>query len=192
MSYKKAVLLYGIAMILQFSLLNLFSINGVTPNLILCLMVFITYKYNDGLRPALVAIPFALLSDLVGGQYVGVSGLALFFLALLVNHYGRGLNRESIWTLLTVSAIGTVMYNFIYWLIMITLGNASTVLDLIKFLAVALPANLLVVLFVFFVYTRVNKRRGRPKSYGLTNMQSSNKRMNKMNTMNKMKLRNTR
>ncbi len=184
MSYKKAVLLYGIAIVLQFSLLNIFSVNGITPNLILSLMIFITYKYNDGLRPALVAIPFALISDLMGGQYVGVSGLALFILALIVNYYGRGLNRESIWTLLTVSAIGTVIYNFIYWLIMITLGNASTVLDLLEFLAYALPANLLVVLFVFFVYTRTNRRRNRPKSYGITNMRSSNKRMNKMNLRN--------
>ena len=189
MSYKKAVLLYGIAMVLQFSLLNIFSINGVTPNLILCLMIFITYKYNDGLRPALVAIPFALLSDLMGGQYVGVSGLGLFILALIVNYYGRSLNRDSIWTLLTVSAIGTVIYNLIYWLIMITLGNASTMLDLVKFLAYALPANLLVVMLVFFVYTRILKRREKPKSYGITNMRSSNKRMNKMNKMN---LRNIR
>lgn len=184
MSYKKATLLFGIAIVLQFSLLNLFSINGVTPNLILSLMIFITYKYNDGLRPALVAIPFALLSDLVGGQYVGVSGLGLFILALIVNYYGKGLNRDSIWTLLTVSAIGTVIYNFIYWLIMITLGNASTVLDLLKFLAYALPANLLVILFVFFLYTRINRRREKPKSYGITNMHSGNKRMNKMNLRN--------
>jgi len=180
MSYKKAVLLYGIALVLQFSLLNIFSINGVTPNLILCLMIFITYKYNDGLRPALVAIPFALLSDLMGGQYVGVSGLGLFLLALIVNYYGRSLNRDSIWTLLTVSAIGTVIYNVIYWLIMITLGNASTILDLLKFLAFAVPANLLVVLFAFFVYTQIIKRREKPKSYGITNMRSSNKRMSKM------------
>ncbi len=87
MSYKKAVLLYGIALVFQFSLLNVFSINGVTPNLILCLMIFITYKYNDGLRPALVAIPFALLSDLMGGQYVGISALALFILALTVFYF---------------------------------------------------------------------------------------------------------
>jgi len=183
MSYKKAVLLYGIAMVLQFSLLNIFSIKGVTPNLILCLMIFIIYKYNDGLRPALVAIPFALLSDLMGGHYVGVSGLGLFILALCVNYFGRSLNRDSIWTLLTVSAIGTVIYNVIYWLIMITLGNASTMLDLIEFLAYALPANLLVVLFVFFLYTRIIRRREKPKSYGITNMHSSNKRIKKMKKM---------
>lgn len=185
MSYKKAVLLYGLALVFQFSLLNIFSINGITPNLILCLMIFITYKYNDGLRPALVAIPFALLSDLMGGQYVGISALALFILALTVNYFGRGLNRDSIWPLLTVSAIGTVIYNFIYWLTMTMLGNSSTILGLLKFLAFSLPVNLIVILIVFFIYTRVFRRRQRPKSYGIVNMRSgANKRSNKMNLRN--------
>ena len=185
MSYKKAILLYGIALVLQFSLLNLFSINGVTPNLILCLMIFITYKYNDGLKPALIAIPFAFLSDLMGGQYVGVSALVLFILGLAVNYFGRGLNRETLWTLLTVSAIGTVFYNFLYWLILTTLGNPSTALDLLKFLAIALPANLLVMLMVFFTYTRIYRKKVRPTGYAIVNMHYGiNKRNNKTNLRN--------
>jgi rod shape-determining protein MreD len=185
MSYKKAVLLYGIALVFQFSLLNVFSINGVTPNLILCLMIFITYKYNDGLRPALIAIPVALLSDLMGGQYVGISALALFILALTVNYFGRGLNRDNIWPLLTVSAIGTVIYNAIYWLIMTMLGNSSTILGLLRFLFISVPANLIVILIVLFVYTRIYKRRQRPTSYGIINMRGgANKRSNKMNLRN--------
>ncbi len=187
MSYKKAVLLYGIALVIQFSLLNIFSIRGVTPNLILCLMLFITYKYDDGIRPALVAIPFALLSDLMGGQYIGVGALSLFILALAVNYLGRGLNRDSVWTLLTVSAGGTVVYYFFYWLIITTLGNSSSMLGLLQFLAFALPANLLVILIVFFVYTRMNKRRARPTNYTIVNMRSSGNKRN-----NKMKLRNSR
>ena len=185
MSYKKAVFLYGIALVLQFSLLNIFSINGVTPNLILCLMIFITYKYNDGLKPALIAIPFALLSDLMGGQYVGVSALVLFILGLTVNYLGRGLNRETLSTLLTVSVGGTVFYNLLYWLILTLLGNSSTILDLLRFLTIALPANLLVILIVFFVYTRIHRRRIRPTGYAIVNMGSgTNKRSNKLNLRN--------
>ena len=185
MSYKKAVLLYGIALVLQFSLLNIFTIGGVTPNLILCLLLFITYKYNEGLRPALIAIPFALLSDLMGGQYVGVSALVLFILALTVNYLGRGLNRDSIWTLLTVSVFGTVVYNFLYWGVLATLGIPGTIFGLLKFLASALPANLLVILIVYSVYTRIYNKRVRPTGYAMVNMGSGiNKRKNKMNLRN--------
>lgn len=185
MSYKKAILLYGIALFLQFSLLNIFSVHGVTPNLILCLLIFITYKYNDGLRPALIAIPFALLSDLLGGQYVGVSALTLFILALTVNYLGRGLNRESIWTLLTVSVFGTVVYNFLYWSILTMLGIPSAFFGLLEFLAFALPVNLLIILIVNFVYNRIYRRRVRPTGYAMVNMRSGiNKRKNKMNLRN--------
>jgi hypothetical protein len=127
----------------------------------------------------------------MGGQYVGVSALALLILGLLVNYLGRGLNRESVWTVLTVTAIGTVIYNFLYWLILTTLGNTGTILGLLKFLAFALPTNLLVILIVFFVYTRVYRRRMRPKTYAIVNMRSGvnmrngvNKRNNKMNLRN--------
>jgi rod shape-determining protein MreD len=185
MSYKKATFLYAIALVLQFSLLNMFSINGVTPNLILCLMIFITYKYNDGFQPALLALPFALLSDLMGGQYVGVGALVLLLLGLAVNYFGRDLNRDTIWTLLTVTAIGTIAYNFIYWLVLKMLGNPSIIIDLLKFLAIALPANLLVILIIFFVYTRVYKKRARPTRYAVLDMRkSANKRNNKMNLRN--------
>jgi len=185
MSYKKAILLYGIAIFLQFSLLNIFSINGVTPNLILCLLIFITYKYNDGFKPALIALPFALLSDMIGGQYVGISALVLFMLGLTVNYFGKGLNRETLWTLITVSAIGTVLYNFLYWLIMLMLGNSSTILDLLGFIAIALPANLVVTLIVYFVYTRIYRKRVRPTGYAIVDMRSGiNKRKNKMNLRN--------
>lgn len=185
MSYKKAVLLYGIALVLQFSLLNIFSINGITPNLILCLMIFITYKYNDGFKPALIALPFALLTDLIGGQYVGISALVLFVLGLTVNYFGRGLNRDTLWTLLAVSATGTVIYNFLYWLIMSMLGNASTVLDLLRFIAISLPANLIIILIIYFVYTRIYTKRVRPTGYTIIDMRRDiNKRKNKMNLRN--------
>lgn len=187
MSYKKAVLLYAIALLLQFSLLNIFSINDVTPNLILCLMIFITYKYNDGFKPALIALPFALLSDMMGGQYVGISALVLFILGLTVNYFGKGLNRETLWTLAVVSAFGTVFYNFLYWLIMSLLGNPSNILDLLRFIAIALPANLVVILIVFFVYTRIYRKIVRPTGYAIVDMRPGlNKRKNKMS------LRNTR
>lgn len=185
MSYKKAALLYGIGFIVQFSLLNLFSIHGVTPNLILCLMIFITYKYDNGLRPALLALPFALLSDIIGGQYVGVGALVLFVLCLAVSYFGRDLNRETIWTLLTVSAIGTVVYYSFYWLILIILGNPGTMLALLNFLFFALPLNLITVAIAFLVYTRIYRRRLRPTGYAIINMSTkTNKRNNKINLRN--------
>jgi rod shape-determining protein MreD len=187
MSYKKAALLYGIAFLLQFSLLNLFSVFGVTPNLILCLLVFITYKYNDGVKPALLGIPFSLLADSISGQYVGVGALALFLLCLAVAYFGRDLNRETIWTLLTVSAIGTVVYNSLYWLILSILGNPGTFFGLLKFLFLAVPMNLLAVAIAFFVYTRVYRPRVKPSGYAIVDMSGRGKQRN-----NKFNLRKTR
>lgn len=187
MSYKKAALLYGIAFILQFSILNMFSFNGVTPNLILCLMLFITFKYNDGFRPALLAIPFALISDLMGGLYFGVSALVLFLLCLAVSYFGKGLNRENLWTLLTVAAFGTVIYYFLYWGTLTILGGPESFIGLFEFILLALPMNIIVILIAFVVFARIYRRKLNPTGYAIVN------RSNRLNKRNKkMNLRNTR
>lgn len=179
MSYTKAGLLYGLAFILQFSLLNLFSVVGITPNLILCLMIFIAYKYNEGFKYAILAIPFALLSDLIGGQYVGVGALALFLLCLVVSYFGRDLNRETIWTLLVVSALGTTIYYFLYWLIMIILGNGATIFSLLKFLALALPMNLLVMTIAYFIFKYTYRRKLKPTGYAMIDTSIMKNKRNK-------------
>ena len=185
MSYKKAALLYGIAFILQFSILNLFSINGVTPNLILCLMIFITFKYNEGFQPALLVLPFALLSDLTGGLYFGVSALVLFLLCMAVSYFGKGLNRENLWTLLTVTALGTVVYYLLYWVTLVVLGSPESIFGLLKFLVIALPMNIIVILLAFVVFARIYRRKLNPTGYAIVNKSNRlNKRNNKINLRN--------
>lgn len=190
MSYKKAALLYSVAFLLQFSLINLFSVLGVAPNLILCLMLFITYRYNEGTRYALLCIPFALLADVVGGQYVGVGALVLFALCLLTAYFGRDLNRDTLWTLAAVSAIGTVAYYLLYWLVMMGLGNPGTVVGLLKFLFFALPMNLVTMLVVFLAYRRIYRIRIKPTGYAMVDMGIRGNMRNKRN--NKRLIRNNR
>ena len=190
MSYKKAALLYSVAFLLQFSFMNLCSVLGVAPNLILCLMLFITYRYNEGTRYALLFIPFALLADLVGGQYVGVAALVLFVLCLLTTYFGRDLNRDTLWTLVTVSAVGTVAYYFLYWLILMVLGNPGTVLGLLKFLFLALPLNVATMLVVFLVYRRIYRVRIKPTGYAMVDMGFDGGKRKKRN--NKPLIRNIR
>ena len=47
MKYWKAAILFTIAFLIQASLLNLVSIGGVTPNLLLCLVVVFSFLYED-------------------------------------------------------------------------------------------------------------------------------------------------
>lgn len=187
MSYKKAALLFGIGFLLQFSLMNLFSVLGVAPNLILCLMVFIAYKYIDGVKYAALAIPFAILADVAGGQYAGVGALSLFLLLVALSYFGRNLNHDTLWTLLAVSTGGTVIYYFFTWLIMSVLGNPATMLGLLRFIFIALPMNLIVVLLIDLVHKRIYRRSVRPSGYAIVDMGMKTKKQNK-----KMNLRNTR
>jgi rod shape-determining protein MreD len=178
MSYKKAALMYAIALVLQLSLLNLLALDAITPNLVLCLALFITYKYNNGILPGLVGIPFALVLDSLGGQYVGVGGLVLFLLCLSVAYFGRDLNRDNLWTLLTIVAVGTVFYYGFYWLIMMILGNPTNIIHVLKFLLIEIPVNLVVTLVASFCYRRKHNHN-KSVDNGLVNKKTKSK--NKMN-----------
>lgn len=179
MSYKKAALMYAIALVLQLSLLNLLAIDAITPNLVLCLALFITYKYNNGILPGLVGVPFALVLDSLGGQYVGIGGLVLFLLCLSVAYFGRDLNRDNLWTLLTIIAVGTLIYYGLCWLVMMILGNPTHIVYILKFLMFEIPLNLLVTLVASFCYRR-KYNRIKNIDNGLRNKKTKSK--NRMNT----------
>ena len=78
MSFKKVLLFFIVAFLLQLSLVGIFSINNTGPNLIFCVMVIITFLYEDGYRSIPFAIFFGLLLDICSGVYVGVCPLVIF------------------------------------------------------------------------------------------------------------------
>ena len=47
MNYRKAIVLFVIAFLVQTSLLNVIMIKGYTPNLLLCLVVTISFLYEN-------------------------------------------------------------------------------------------------------------------------------------------------
>jgi len=174
MSYKKAAVLYGLAVILQLALLNLISVFDITPNLVLCLALFITYKYNDGIRPALIGVPFALLLDIMSGQYAGVGALMIFALCIATAYFGRDLNRDNVWTLFSVIALGTVLYYVGYWMILVILGNPTSILYIIRFLLIEIPFNLLVAAAAYRIQ-KSKPRPGRARDFGFLNVMGKRK-----------------
>ena len=49
MRYWKAAIAFAVAFIMQTSLLNVISIKGYTPNLLLCLVVVFSFLYEEDL-----------------------------------------------------------------------------------------------------------------------------------------------
>ena len=166
MSTKKALILFALALILQPGLLNLLEFGGVTPNLLLCLGIFIGFSEREGVRTAFAGVAFFLILDILTGPYAGVGALCYFLVILALAFAVRDLNREHWLPLLAVSVGGILVYYLLYWSIMAVLGNPTGILRMLGFLALALPANLAVML-LFEGLRRIRRRPLRDRKPGL-------------------------
>ena len=151
MSFKKVLLFFIVAFLLQLSLVGIFSINNTGPNLIFCVMVIITFLYEDGYRSIPFAIFFGLLLDICSGVYVGVCPLVIFVCGIFAAAARIWLNTEKIYTLITTVVIATVIYYILYFIAFKILGDPLGVMYMLKQLPFFIAYNTAVVCIMFVV-----------------------------------------
>ena len=64
MRYWKAGIIFIIAFLIQPSLLNMISIGGYTPNLLLCLVVIFSFIYEEEMYGIVYGAVFGVLYDI--------------------------------------------------------------------------------------------------------------------------------
>lgn len=123
MSFKKVLLFFIMAFILQLSVVGVISIGNYGPNLILCVMIIITFLYEDGYRSIPFAIFTGLILDICSGIYVGITPLLMLVCGIFATAARIWLNTEKIHTLITTVIIATVMYDTLYFTAQKILGD---------------------------------------------------------------------
>jgi len=163
MSYKKALLLFTAAFILQFSVINLVSIDGVTPDLLLCLVMIITFLYDDGYRYSVLGIVFALLRDVCVGQYVGVGALGTVVVIGIIIFFEGSINKENFMSTLIVAASGTLIYNLFCWAVLALLGNPTSILYVLMYQPLSVAYNVAVVslMYKFMIKKAIRHQKDR-------------------------------
>ena len=85
MKIRIAALLFTGAFLIQGSLLNLFAVMGVTPNLLLCLVITLTLLYDTD-RAIYLGAAFGVLYDLIYSDVIGVASIGLLIVGFLILH----------------------------------------------------------------------------------------------------------
>ncbi|HPR23602.1 MAG TPA: hypothetical protein PLM92_00225 [Bacillota bacterium] len=161
MSYKKAVLLFAFAFIMQLSIINLININGIVPDLTLCLVIMITFLFEDGFRYGAIGIISALLLDLCTGQYVGISSLGMIIVMAGIVLLCRSMNRENKLSFVIVTAAGTLIYGLLLWLFMAMLGDPTGILYVLMYQPFYMAYN---IVFSFILYLLMIKKAVRHRN----------------------------
>ncbi|MCL2436567.1 MAG: rod shape-determining protein MreD [Clostridiales bacterium] len=155
MKYRYAACLFFVAFIIQTTLMNIVSVFGTTPNLLLCLVVIFSFLYDENNYGLVLGVSFGLLYDICFSQYVGIAALAFFVISLAIMLVNVIMNKEVVFSVIVVTASSTVVYTLIYWGIMFMLGSNYSFFHMMRFLPLSVLYNTVIVIVLY--YLMINK-----------------------------------
>lgn len=140
--------------------MNHFRIFGMSPNLILSLVVIFAFLY-EGYHGIIYGLLFGFISDITFAPIIGVAAVSNFAVALICIEMKRYLYKDSRISVMIVSAMGTAVYALLYWSIYRMFGSSADFLYVMKKEAVLLVYHLIVALAVYQIVSgSVIKHRG--------------------------------
>ena len=123
MRYLKAGAAFLVAFLLQGSLLNMFSVVGHTPNLLLALVVMLSFLYEKEMMGILYGAMFGLIYDMCYCDVLGPTAIALVVTSVCVMLMRYYANVENIISMSVVSIIAFVIHYIVQWGLMHFAGN---------------------------------------------------------------------
>ena len=123
MKYLKTGAAFLVAFLIQTSLLNVISIGGNTPNLILALVVILSFLYEKEMYGLLFGALFGVLYDVCYNYVIGPTPIALVVTAVIVIMMRYYANVENIISMSVVSIISFIFYYFVNWGLYSIAGN---------------------------------------------------------------------
>lgn len=161
MSYYVGISLVILSALLEASVLPMFRVNGLQPNLTLVLLM--AWLIIRGADEAYVLIPIGgVFIGLVDGALMGTALLAMAPVALLQEIRGGQLNENGPLMAVIFTAVMSLVYNYTYLLVFTIQGQAGSWVEATT--RVILPTtliNLAVLLPLYFVFALVNPQQRR-------------------------------
>ena len=154
MRYWKAAIFFITAFLIQSSLLNLISICGVTPNLLLCLVVVFSFLYEDEMYGIIFGAVFGVLYDVCFSTAAGHTAIALVLTALMILIVREYANVENIINLWVVSAVSLVLFYTADWGLLHLTGNPSGIIIMLKILPWTGLYSMVVITAIYLVLIR--------------------------------------
>lgn len=153
MKLKYAFILFFIGFIIQSSVMHHLSIFGVTPNLILCLVIIFSFLFDD-YQGIIFGPIFGLIHDICFAEIIGVASVSYILIALFCLELNRHLYRESFISILIASSIGTICYSLLYWGIIRVLGSGYSFIYMLSMQGILLIYNGIVMLILYIIMSR--------------------------------------
>lgn len=153
MKLRYIFLLFFAAFLLQSTLLNHLSLFGVTPNLILCLVVLLSF-WLTGYGTMAAGIVFGLLQDLCFGELIGGAAICYFLISLCIWLTRHLLYRDNVLSVFFLTLLCTAAYQVLYWALYAVMGGTARFLYAMSILPLLIICNCVVNIAVYFLFRR--------------------------------------
>ena len=139
MKYRYSFLVFLAAFLVQGTLLNLFSVFGVTPN---------------QMHGVVFGCIFGVIADMCFMMYAGVSSLGYLAVSLIVMFAGKVLSRENLITMLVLTVISTVLFQFYIWTMYFFFGSNIEITYMLRQLPLNIIYNTAVSAILYQIFIR--------------------------------------
>ena len=159
----KAGIFFLIAFFIQCSFLNVISIAGYTPNLLLCLVIVFSFLYEEQIYGLLYGVLFGVFYDICFADVVGPTPIALVLVALVIFVLREYANIENIVNMWVTSLLSILFYYALNWGLQHLAGNPIGLLYELKTLPrITLYAlSLMTVLYLILLRKMTRHRKDR-------------------------------
>lgn len=166
MKYRKAGLMCLAAFLIQASLLNLVSIAGYTPNLLLCVVVVLSFLYENELYGLVFGAAFGLLYDICFGVVAGPTAISLVVVSVFILFVREFANIENIVNMWVVAAVSILLYYVVDWGLLHIAGNPIGLLYVLKNLPIVFAYSFVVITITYYILIRKAVKHRRDRYFG--------------------------
>ena len=165
MNYRKSIVMFVIAFLVQTSLLNVIMIKGYTPNLLLCLVVTLSFLYEDETYGIVLGAIFGVLYDICFSTVVGPTALCLVVVAAFILLVRELVNIENIINMWVVATISIAVYYVLNWLLIHLTGNPLGILYMLAKLPGEYIYSIIIITILYLILLRLSDRHRRDKHF---------------------------
>ena len=159
----KAGIFFLIAFFIQCSFLNVISIAGYTPNLLLCLVIVFSFLYEEQIYGLLYGARFGVFYDICFADVVGPTPITLVLVALVIFVLREYANIENIVNMWVTSLLSILFYYALNWGLQHLAGNPIGLLYVLKTLPwiTLYSLSLMTVLYLILLRKMTRHRKDR-------------------------------
>ncbi len=152
---KKATIIFALIITffmifcLQANVFQIFTIAGVMPNLFVIFILFVSLSSN-GTVGISFGVVCGLIVDLVYSKTIGITAIMLCLVGYLGAYFDRNFSKENKMTIIIMSALATVLFEFGYYILnSVIVGFEVELIYFAKILSIEVLYNILLVILFY-------------------------------------------